>query len=288
VTELELYYDGSTAVRHFDGAGLVPTSATVTLRDSAGATVSSPTVTVPSLSTTVTAATTTALTLASVTGLSVGKHLAVVSDGVTYVVEVSRLDGSVVHLTSALPLVVATGATAKLLDMTATIAAPGSAKLGSGLRLEWVYSDGTTTLRQGIPCAVVRGPWQPIVSAADVRQHMADVYQDSRRSDSWCERIAARANEQIKGALAAVQRRPYLYASEQKFREAALRAMRYELAIDSICLGGQVFEAQRESRFAMSDELSRVLTSLAEYDADNTGKTDTNPRPLGMSVQASR
>jgi hypothetical protein len=60
------------------------------------------------------------------------------------------------------------------------------------------------------------------------------------------------------------------------------------LAIDGICLGGQVFEAQRESRFAMSDELSRVLTSLAEYDADNTGKTDGNPRPLGMSVQASR
>lgn len=288
MTELELYYDGSTLVRHYDAAGLVPTSATLTLKKSDGTTVSSPTVTLPSLSTTVTAATALTLTLASVTGLTVGKHLAVVSDGVTYVVEVQRLDGSVVYLTSALPLVVDTGATAKLLDMTATVTAPGSGALGAGLRLEWAYTDGTTAQRQGVPVSVVRWPFQPVVSAADVRQHMADVYQGSKRSDSWCESIASRANEQVRGALSAVQRRPYLYASSLLFRESGLAALRYELAVDGICLGGQVYEAQRETRFAMSDALGRVLTSLAEYDSSNTGDTSGNARPMGITIQAVR
>lgn len=287
--DVELYYDGSTRVRHYDGGGLVPTSASLTLRSPSGASIQTPAVTLPTLSTTVTAATTLALTLASVTGITQGSHLAVVSDGVTYVVEVARIDGSVVHLTHGLPVSVDVGATAKHLDMLATVTAPGAAQLGDGLRLEWTYSDGTTTERQGYAAAVVRWPWQPIITAQDVRAHMAEVYADGKRSESWCDTMARRANDAILTVIAGTQRRPYLYLSAASFREAGLAAMRYELALSNICLGGQVYEAQRETRFAFTDAMSRVLTSALAYDKDQTGNVSAvTTRGLGPVVQGIR
>jgi len=285
VLDVELYYDGSTRVRHYDGAGLVPTSASLTLRSPSGAAIQTPAVTLPSLSTTVAASTAATLTLASVTGLTAGAHLSVVCDGVTYGAEVAKVDGSVVHLTHALPVVVDTGSPVKALDMVATVTAPGASALGDGLRLEWEYSDGTTTQRQGYAAAVVRWPFQPIVTAQDVRQHMAEVYADSRRSESWCDAIATRANDAIRTAVSGTQRRPWLYLSSASFREAGLAAMRYELALNNICVGGQVYEAQRETRFAFSDALSRVLTSALAYDKDQTGNVQApTTRGLGAVV----
>jgi hypothetical protein len=287
--DVELYYDGSTRVRHYDGGGLVPTSATLTLRAASGAAVQTPAVTLPTLSTTATAATVLTLTLASVTGVTQGTHLAVVCDGVTYVCEVARLDGSTVYLVSALPVAVDTGSTVKTLDMVATVTAPGSAAIGDGYRLEWVYSDGTTTERQGYAAAVVRWPWRPIVSAADVRRHMADVYSDGKRSEAWCDQVAKRANDGVRSVIAAAQRRPWLYLSDASFRDAALASMRYELALMGIALGGQVYEAQRETRYALADSLSRVLTSALAYDRDQSGNvTSPSTRGLGPSVQATR
>lgn len=283
--EIELAFDGSTPVAHFDAAGIAPSSASVSLVSPTGAVVASPTVALPSLSTTTTAATNTTLTLASVTGLRRGSHLSVSCDGVLYVCEVSSVDGSVVHLTAGLPVAVDTGSVVKHLDMTATVTAPGSALLGGNYRLVWSYSDGATTGQMGYPAAVVRWPWSPVVTPADVRSHMVDVYSDSRRSESWCLSVAQRADSHVRSALASVQRRPWLFLSSQIFSEAGAAAMRYELALAGICHGGQIYDAQRETRYAMTDSIAKVLTSLAGYDSNADGKTSDEPRPLGQTIR---
>lgn len=289
MVEVELQYDASTAVSHADMVdGIVPTSATVTLYDTDGASVSSPTVTLPTASTTTTTGTTAAaLVLTSASGFAVGRPIAVVSDGVTYVAEIARLDGSTAYLAATLPLIPDSGSTVKTLRMTATVTAPGVANIGAGLRLVWVYSDGTNSRTVSYPASVVRWQWRPPVSGEDVREVIATSYGD-KRSQVYCNKVADRVNQKIRAAILRTGRRPWLFLSAEAFSEAADKGIRYALAEDGICQSGQIYEAQRETRFAFDDALTAAITSTP-YDRDADGQLAPDEvKPLGWSVQVSR
>jgi hypothetical protein len=285
VIEAELYYDGSTPVSYFDAEGIVPTTATLDLNKADGTLVAACVVTKPTFTATVAAGSTAlALILSTVATLVRGMPLVVTSDGVKYVVEVARVDGTTVHLAAALPLIPDTGATVAGLRMTATVTAPGSALVGAGLRMVWTYSDATQTRRQGVAASVVRWPWTPPVSSAGVRQVMVSTFGETR-TETWCQQIADRANDKIRAAIIQTGRRPYLYISSGAFVEAADKAIRYTLAEDGHCLGGQAYDAQRETRFAFADALEAMLTGAAGYDADaDGGLSASERRPMFFSI----
>jgi hypothetical protein len=287
VVELELKFDASTLATHFDGAGLVPTSATCMLVGTQGETVSSPVVTLSTVSTTVSAATTLTLTLGSVTGIAVGAPLSVVSDGVQYVVEVARIDGTTITLADPLPLAVDASSPVKGLLMTCTVPAPGSAVIGTGLRLVWNYTDGQTSKTHADAVVCVRWPWVCPVTAEDVRAIMADTFRQ-KADQALCTRIANRVSDKIKAALIQSGRRPSAYLSPDVFRPAAEAGIRYALAEDGIILGSNVYEAQRETRFAFHDQLTQAIQGQVS-DRDGDGKLSTSElKPMGNSFRVTR
>lgn len=291
MVEVELQYDASKYVSHWDADGIVATSATATLYAPNGSTVEAPAVTLPTLSTTATGASTaTALTLASVAGILRGDHLRITSAGIDYVVEAQNVNGTtkVVTLAAALPVTPANGDVVKSLKMAATLAAVGSAGIGDGYRLAWVYTDGTNARQVGYAVSVVRWPWVQPCSAADVREIVSEIG-GGNRAEAWCADVASRVDDMIRGKVMQTGRRPALYLSSALFANVARSGIRYELSKRGLCLGGQIYEAQRELRFAFEDELATVITGLQTYDSDADGAiTGTESRPQLFTIQALR
>ena len=281
MTDLELTFDSATAVNHYDVDGIVPTSATVTLTKANGSVVESPAVTLPSLSTTVQAGSTASvLILGSVTGLSRGDHFRVTTAGQDYVVQAMAINVTTktVDLTVAMPETPVAADVVKSLKMTASLAAVGLAGIGGSYRLAWSYTDGTNSRQVGYPVTVVRWPWVSPCGAADVAEILAE--HGGPWSDVRCQDVADKANEKIRSKVYQTGRRPSLYLSSQAFADVARTAIRYELAQRGIAKGGQIFEAQRELRFAFEDGLTTVITGLAAYDSNADGQIDgTEARP---------
>jgi hypothetical protein len=291
VRERELLYDASTAVSYSDPDGIVPTSATLTLKKPDGTTQQSPVVTLPSLSTTVAGGSTaTTLILAAVTGILRGDHLAITTAGIKYVVEVATVNGSTktCTLVTGLPVTPTAGDVVKSLKMSATVTAVGADGIGPNYRLAWVYSDGTSTRQVGEQAAVVRWVWHSPVCAADVREIVAELGGGSR-SELWCQDVADCVDNKIRAAIVRTKRRPWLYLSSEVFADVSRSGIRYELAQRGICLGGQVYEAQRELRFAFDDQLSSVITGLAAYDSDSDGTiSEAESAPMSFTIQGVR
>lgn len=281
MTELELTFDTTTAVSYWDADGIVPTSATVTLSKPDGTAVSAPTVTLPSLSTTLAAGSTAStLILASVTGLARGDHFRVTTDGQDYVVQALTVNGTTktVGLVAALPVTPTTGDAVKALKMTATVAAVGLAGIGGNYRLTWSYTDGTNPRQVGIPCAVVRWPWTPPCGPSDVAEILIEM--KTTWAEARCQDVADKVNDKIRAKLAQTGKRPSLYLSSLVFADVARSGIRYELALRGVAHGGQVLEAQRETRFAFEDGLTSVITGLSAYDSNADGQIDaTEARP---------
>lgn len=287
--ELELKYDASTAVSL--AADLVATSASLAVIAPDGTTLEAPTVTLPSISTTIAAGTTgEVLTLAAVTGIVPGTILRVTCDGVVYVCEAAVVDATAktVQLVTGLPVIPDTGATVKGCLLTASVAAAGLANIGGGVRLVWTYSDGTVTRTASQAASIVRWPWSPCCTAADVRKVLADIGA-GQRADQWCAEIATDVDERVRGALLQTGRRPSLYLASGVFKATARQGILYELAQRGICQGGQIWEAQRELRFAFDDSLAAVIQGMVAYDKDADGKiTAGELRPFGYSIRMIR
>ena len=282
--DLELLYDRAQVVGHADPDGLVPTAATVVLRRADGTQLQAPVVTLPTAATTVAAgSTTTEIEVASAAGLTVGQGLALVAEGVTYVVTPTRIDGTTLHLAAALPAVPPIGATVKALRMTATITAPGIGELGAGLQLEWRYTAGATAGYATVEVAVVRWLWQPALSASDVAEMLATVYQ-ATRSDDFCRGVAERVNTKIRNAIEQTGRRPYLYVGPGAFSEVAQVGARWVLADQGIGLVGDLAGLVREYRFAFNDEMAKAVAGLKGYDADNDGKSGPQRNVLAIPM----
>jgi len=260
---LEVHYSTALAVYHEPGDGLVATTASAVLRDPDGATLETLTVTAPSVSTTISSVTDQAtLVLASASGVTVGHRYQIVSDGVTHLATVTRVDGSTVHLAAALPDSPDTSSTFKAVRMTASIAAPGTTKIGSNYRLEWLYDDGTTEGFGSDVVHIVRWKWNAPIHGSAVLQYVARQFPSlSRKRSQWYfDDIARRANERIRATVQATGRRPNLYGSPNVFEAAGLEAARLELAKDGILpagLNASLFESDRND--ALADAMNRAI-----------------------------
>lgn len=286
----ELQFDASTSVYHFDAEGFVPTAATLTVYRPDGTALASPAVTLSAISTTVAAGSSeTALVVASSAGITAGTKLAVTSGSVVYVVTVSRLDGSTLHLQDALPLVVDVGSSVKGLLMSATVAAAGTSSIGANYRLVWDYSAGAGNARTAsYPASVVRWRWNAPVSGADVRSVLTNTYQE-RKSEAFCDRVAQLVNERIRGAIQRTGRRPWLYLSGLVFGEAARQGIRYALAEEGVYPGGDAISALRELRFAFDDAIASALTAAAyDENADGSVEPGVPVQSALFSIQAVR
>ncbi len=284
---VELQHDASTPVA-LTGR-LVATSASLAVTKPDGTTLSTPTVTLPSVSTTTTSGTTAAvLELAAVTGISPGTPLQVTSDGVVYDCEAAVVDATAktVTLVTGLPVIPDVGSTVKGTKLTATVTAPGASNVGSNWRLVWTYSDGTTTTTESEAAAVVRQRWLSPIGADDVRAVLAEM--QTTRSEQWCSDVADKVDQALRAKVEATGRRPWAFLSPMAFVAAARQGIRYELATRGIAHGGQIYEAQRELRFAFDDNLNSVITSLA-YDKNADGAiSGAESRPMFSSIQAVR
>lgn len=289
MTEVELQFDATTPVALV--ASLVTSTATLSVVKPDGTELSAPTVTraSASISTTIAAGTTkTVLTLDSVAGIGAGTPLLVTSDGVTYACEAAVVDATAktVALRTGLPVIPDTGAAVKGAKLTASVTAPGVANVGPNFRLRWTYSDGSETRTVSQSATVVRQAWTAAANAADVRDVLAEM--GDSRSDRWCAEVAERVDENIRGRLAETGRRPWAFISSAPFRRCALLGIRYELSQRGIAHGGQIYEAQRELRFAFDDALAGVIGSLS-YDTDQDGAIDASEaKPRHFSIQAVR
>jgi hypothetical protein len=132
----------------------------------------------------------------------------------------------------------------------------------------------------------VRWLWQEAISAAEIAELLATVYQTTR-SEDFCRGIADRVNDKIRNAIEQTGRRPYLYVSPRAFSEVAQIGARWVLADMGIALVGDIATLVREYRYAFGDELEKVIAGLKAYDANNTGDTTAVKRPL-YSLRTSR
>ncbi len=290
MTETELQFDASSLVSLV--ADLAPvTSCTVALIAPDGTVLQTPTVTLPTVSTTTATGTTnTVLVLASVTGVTAGTHLRLTSDGVTYACQAASVDSTAktVTLVTGLPAAPDDGTAVRGVTCTATVTAPGAARIGSAYRLVWSFSDGTTTNTVSHPASVVRWRWTPCCTSEDVRGILAEMNQS--RSEQFCQSVADRVDEVVQGRILTTGRRPQMYLASTAFADAARAGIRYELSLRNIALGGQIYEAQRERRFSFDDKLATVITGLQGItDANQDGKLDAQEqRPRGYTVQVTR
>lgn len=288
-TEVELQFDATTPVELV--ADLVASSATLSVVKPDGTELEAPRVTraAATLSTTVAAGTTkTVLTLDSVAGISPATPLIVTSNGVAYSCEAAVVDtaAKTVALRTGLPVTPAVADTVDGAKLTASVAAPGVGEIGPDFRLRWTYSDGTTTKTVSQAATVVRQAWTAAAAGADVRDILAEM--GDSRSERWCAEVASRVDENIRGRLAETGRRPWAFISSAPFRRCALVGIRYELSQRGIAHGGQIYEAQRELRFAFDDALAGVIGSLS-YDSDQDGAIDAaEARSLHFTIQAVR
>lgn len=289
MTDAELYYDAATTVTL--DATVVATSASLSVDKPDGTQLESVAVTLPTVSTTVAAGSTAlAVVVASVTGITVGLPLQIVSDSVTYTAIPAHIEASskTITLVSGLPETPDTGSTVKATRLSASVAAPGLAQIGGGFRLSWTYSDGTVTKREGTPASVVRWPWSAPATAADVQELLVMEFGQTRSAES-VRQVADRVDQKIRLAVERTGKRPWLHLSSAMFHDAARAGIRYELALQGLVLSGDVYEAQRELRFAFDDALATVTQGLASYDADADGSISADEaKPDHFVIQAVR
>ncbi|MCB9739512.1 MAG: hypothetical protein H6747_09610 [Deltaproteobacteria bacterium] len=271
---LEIRYDQSRAVYLDPAEGIVASTATLSLFAADGSTVESPTVSKPTATGTVQAGSTAlvlALDVGEAANFAVGEKIRIESDGVTYMPTVARINGDNLHLRAALSDVPDTGSTVAKIRLTATLSAPGLALLGSDFRLEWSYSDGTTSGYHTEGVSVVRWPWVSPVSADDVRDYISTSYAETR-TDDFCEQIAKRASDKVAQALRASGRRAHLYPDPSVLEEPTWQAVHWLLAEQGyVPSGADVSTYTKDARYSFTDAVAEVVKSLLGYDANADG-----------------
>jgi len=277
---VDLLYDVGTPVWHEDAAGMVPTSATLSVVKPDGTALASPTVTLPTVTATVQASTTaSAIILDSAAGFAVGQACKVVSDGVSYVFRVARIDSATIYPVAALPQIPDTGATVSALRMTATVAAPGEANVGDGYALRWEYTDGTTTRQHAAETAVVRWLWQTPIEAWEVREYVAQAFPSASRELQFYADVAGRANNWIRSRIEATGKRPSLYGSSAAFRECGRLAVQLYLAERGLIPRGMDPQTYyRDLSFRANEELRTQIAGLRQYDENADGVLSEDDR----------
>jgi len=278
---IELRQDQAVSFRWYDANGLRPTSLTAQLYDRADGLIASASVVLPTGSTTIKSIGNDHIVVNSAAGFSPGDAIRIISDGVTYVRELGRIEIGAgdprFHLVTEIPEELEADDPVVALTVAITFAAV-SAPYGDGYRVKVSASDATSTVKAELGAAVVRWTWQQC-SSQDVAAVLAAVYQDER-SEFFCRHVAARVNAKIEHALDSTGRRPWLYSGGSNlFSEVIQAGIRYVLADHGIAPAGDYVSLLREMRFAFDDSLRVVVAGLRDYDDANTGETVPG-RPL--------
>lgn len=265
--EVELQYDSSSKV--YAVSELVPlTGASVQVVGPSGAAIQSQEASIPLTNTTTsTGSTATVLVLNDASAVRVGDTLRVVSWGNSYACEVSSVDGDAVTLVTGLPVAPEDGSAVYGCNVEAVIAPTDAANIGPNYRLLWTLTANDRSMTLSQTASVVRWLWTPVVTAKDVRDILSELNQT--RSEQWCQGVADRVDEVIQAKLLSTGRRPWLYLSSMVFYDAARTGIRYELSQRGVAFGGQIYEAQRELRFAFDDKLAQVIQGLQGIKDDN-------------------
>ena len=279
----ELHYNKAATVYHADTEqGVVPTTATVTLRSADDAQLAAPVVSLPTVNTTVHGNHhADRFDVVSAAGVTVGDPYRLEFYGQRFVVYVSKLDGDTVYLRESLPETPPNGSTFKGLKMSATIPAQGTPRANALLR--WEFDDGSTYRQAQEVVDLVRWPFGALVTAAYVVERLASMGVD--RSDVWCERAAHAANMRVRTYLRSGGRRPDLIADAGDFAIAAGYAVDLVLAERGVLVASEdPMDTRERLRDGFEAEMSIVLRGVTYYDADDDGKLEEDPLPaLGTS-----
>ena len=277
---LEVHYATALSVSAIDPQGIVPTTGSAVLYRADGTTLETLSVTLPTSTWTLTGSPSReSFALTSATGIAVGRQYKLTSDGVDYEIEIERVDGSTIYLRSALEVAPDTASTITDLRMTSSIAAPGASEIGTNLRLEWLYDDGTSKGFLSDVVHIVRWKWSAPVTARQVRDFVAVAFPGlaSQRSEVYWAAVADRACDRIRRTVESSGRRANLYGESDAFSQAGLSAARLELAYDGVIQPGgnaSLYVADRMAEYEM--EMRTILSSLATYDADGDGAIDSD------------
>jgi hypothetical protein len=286
--EIELQFDSSNVVKA--QADAVPiASASVQLIAPNGDIVQTVTATASSVATvTATGTTANSLVLDDMTGIAVGDTLRVQSAGNSYSCVVSAITDVAITLLTGLPAAPVDGSAVYGDSCSATFDPIDSSLIGSAYRLVWTFVVGETSTRISQTASVVRWRWDPVVTARDVRDILSELNQT--RSEQWCQGVADRVDEVIQGKLLSTGKRPWFFLSSMAFYDAARTGIRYELSQRGVAFGQQIYEAQRELRFAFDDKLAQVVQGLQGIlDANNNGIIEpAEQRPSFRTVQVYR
>lgn len=286
VNELELQFDSSNPV--YLETQFLPTSASLSVKKSNGAVLEAPTVAINSHASTVSAGGTQTLVLSTVTGLSVGYPIQFTSDGVRYTGTIARIEGTTVTLAESLPVAVDAGVAVTCPRVTATIAAPGAANIGDGIRLVWSYANASSSMQESQAASIVRYRWTPPVTATDVRETIATLFGETP-AEALCVGIARRANSRLYSKVCESGTRPNMFLGSNVIAGAADAALRFQLALDGHALGGDPYAAQRETRFAFEDAVLNLLKSATPRDKDEDGAlSPTELRPYARTLRIVR
>jgi hypothetical protein len=290
---LELHYATACAVEHADPQGLVPSTAQAVLYAADGSVVQTCVVALPTWTTTVAAGTTrSSLVLASVSGIVAGRKYAVTSKGVVSVFTAATIDtaAKAVTLVGALQESPDVDSVVSDLTMTTSLAAPGESRVGSGYRLDWQYTNGTTAGFHSQSVVIVHWKWTPPASAGAVRDFCATAYRSLRKPDEYFAQVAQRANDRIDRAVLATGRRPYLFGDHDVWSAAGMAAVRYELALDGQTpQGSNAGIYQDQLRRELEGEIKTIISSLQDYDRDGDGAiSEPEQRGLWWSVETTR
>jgi len=242
----------------------------------AGVTLEEPSATPDAVATTVASATAAdVLVLASTAGVLRGRVYRITGVWGEALAEVSRVDGSTVHLVDPLPAAPSAGDLFVGAEVAVTVSATGTGQLGEAYRL--IVTEGSNQVVATFD--VARTPFVPPLTARDVRTYVVRLWPGETAKaadDAWMQRIADQANEELRARLRAAQRYVYRCWDHALFRAPAMLAARLILADEHALIprNQDPTEYIRGLRFELNDAVARLIAgtdATARYDGDDDG-----------------
>lgn len=270
-----------------------PDSATLSFKDSGGAELSAPAVTVDPTDTTVGATVTTS------TEFQVGAALVArrqywwgSSDGAASLVRCASYAGGVAVLEAAPPgNTVVTGDTITGARLTATIPDTVVATRGLNYRAEWTVTgvDGVVRVYQQA-IHVVRCLFRDALTADEAARYLAGAFPSAMvdRSFGYFSELARRASHRVERKLLAGQRYQHLVGDFAAFSDAGLVALRIELALEGLVPPGyDPTNYVSKTDVELGEAIQEAISGLW-YDEDDSGTVEETEKSGFYSIRQVR
>jgi len=265
-------------------------SPTATAASRTGASLGAPAATLDAVDTTVAGATDgDTLTVAAAAGITPGRRYVVTSAEWTAIARVRSVDGTTVEFVDPLPGTPGAGDTFRGIDITVALTATQTAAIGEANLL--VVQDGGSDAQTVVAVDVVQHPYQPPLTAADVRAYLARLLPGDRRVNDaiWQARVAAVINERLRARLRAADRYANRYWDSRAFGESAQVMLRVVLG-EEHGVYPRVSDPEdylRSQRFELADRIGDLIRGTP-YDADDDGQIDDDELPSPTTIFVTR